>query len=229
MAQETEKNAGLKCSSCKAPDSARYRCRECVSASALCSTCIVSRHKFQPFHRIQVWTGAYFDAITLGDLGLVVCLGHGGSLCRASLRLKKMVIIHTNGVHHCSVRFCDCNDLTPNFQQLLLSRLFPATLTSPATAFTFDLLETFHQLTLCSKITPYDYFDTLRKLTNATFPQDVDVRDVNDINSLLMTIYRTDIGNSWLLCDYGAIWPSGAVQDKSMVLIVRFLTGAQTH
>lgn len=176
MAQETEANAGLDCSSCGASQSASYRCRECFNTSALCSECIVSRHKFQPLHRIQKWTGTYFDAYTLSDLGLVMPLGHGGSRCEASLEPKKMVIVHTNGVHHCLVQFCDCNDLIPNFQQLAMSRLFPATLTAPATAFTFDLLETFHQLTLCSKITPYDYFDTLRKLTNATFPQDIDVR-----------------------------------------------------
>lgn len=124
-----------------------------------------------------MWTRTYFNTHTLRDLGLVMYLGHSGSPCPASLELKKMVIVHTNGIHHCLVQFCDCNDLVPNFQQLVLSRLFPATLTAPATAFTFDLLETFHQLTLCSKITPYDYFDTLRKLTNPAFPQDVDVRD----------------------------------------------------
>lgn len=179
MAREAEVNAGLQCSSCKALQSAMYRCRECFEASALCSTCIVSRHKFQPLHRIQKWIGTYFDTHALMDLGLVMNLGHDGRLCPASLGLKtKMVIVHTNGIHHCSVRFCDCNTLTPNFQQLLISRLFPATITSPATAFTFDLLETFHQLTLCSKITAYDYFDTLRKLTNPTFPQDVDVSDL---------------------------------------------------
>lgn len=122
-----------------------------------------------------MWTGTYFDAHTLHNLDFVMYLGHDGAPCPASVRLLEMVIIHTNGIHRRSVQFCDCNSLTENFQQLLILRLFPATLKFPATAFTFDLLDVFHQLTLCSKITPYDYFDTLKKLTNLAFPQDVEV------------------------------------------------------
>lgn len=179
MAQETEVNVSQDCSSCGLTKSATYRCLECFNALALCATCIVTRHHLQPLHQIQMWTGTYFDAYTLHSLGLVMYLGHGGAPCPASVALKEMVIIHTNGIHRRSVQFCDCNDLTENFQQLMILRLFPATLKFPATAFTFDLLETFHQLTLCSKITPYDYFDTLKKLTNLAFPQDVDVSHSN--------------------------------------------------
>lgn len=113
--------------------------------------------------------------------------GHGGAPCPASVKHNEMIIIHTNGIHRRSVQFCDCNDLTENFQQLLLLRLFPATLKFPATAFTFDLLGTFHQLTLCSKITPYDYFDALKKLTNLAFPQDVEVTHLNHGTSVIYT------------------------------------------
>lgn len=175
MAQETEKNVGQNCSSCRAKNSAIYRCRECFISLALCSACIVERHKHQPLHHIQAWTGTHFETHALCDLGLVLHLGHDGKLCPASLRPKEMVILHTNGIHRCSVQFCDCNSLVSNLKQLIYSQLFPATVLFPATAFSFALLTTFHQLTLCSKITPYDYFDTLRKLTNVAFPQDVEV------------------------------------------------------
>lgn len=176
MAQETEVNAGHQCPSCRTPGSAKYRCLECFDASALCATCIVARHRFQPFHQIQIWTGTHFDSHSLHSLDYVMYLGHDGKRCPASVvKPHKMVIVHTNGIHHCLVQFCDCNNYTENFQQLMMVRLFPATPKFPATAFTFRLLETFHQLTLCSKITPYDYFDTLKKLTSVAFPQDVDV------------------------------------------------------
>lgn len=175
MAQETEVNAGGRCSSCGEEKSAMYRCRECFLAPAVCSKCIVKRHQLQPLHKIQVWTGLYFDEHTLHALGLVMYLGHDGAPCPVPFEVKEMVILHTNGIHRCSVQFCNCSNSTPNFQQLVISRLFPATLKCPATAFTFDLLETFHQLALSSKITSYDYFDALKKLTNAAFPQDVEV------------------------------------------------------
>ncbi len=102
-------------------------------------------------------------------------LGHHGTPCRVSFGAKELVVVHTNGIHRCLVQFCDCHDAAASFQQLVLLRLFPATLKFPATAFTFDLLSSFHQLTLCSKITPYDYFDTLKKLTSNAFPQGVEV------------------------------------------------------
>lgn len=152
-----------------------YRCQECFSTAALCSKCIVERHQFQPLHRIQAWTGTYFNEHTLHDLGLVMCLGHNGAPCPVPFNVKEMVIIHTNGIHRRSVQFCNCNNSPLNFEQLVISQFFPATIKFPATAFTFSLLEVFHQLTLSSKITPYDYFDALKKLTNSAFPQDVEV------------------------------------------------------
>lgn len=175
MALETEPNAGHDCSSCHAKNSANYCCQECFVSSALCSTCIVECHKHQLLHHIQAWAGTHFKTHTLFNLGLMLYLGHNGKSCPASLAPKEMVILHTNGIHRCSVQFCDCNDLVSNLKQLIYSQLFPATVSFPVTAFTFGLLLTFHQLTLCSKITPYDYFDTLRKLTKVAFPQDVEV------------------------------------------------------
>lgn len=175
IAEATEVNAGGTCSSCGVKGSAKYRCRECFNTSAVCSKCIIKRHQLQPFHQIERWTGTHFDAHTLHDLGLVINFGHDGARCPASFQPKSLVVVHTNGIHHCSFQFCNCSEHTENFQHLLLLRLFPATLKFPVTVFTFALLETFHQLTRSSKITPYDYFDTLQKLTNAVFPQDIAV------------------------------------------------------
>jgi hypothetical protein len=46
----------------------------------------------------------------------------------------------------------------------------------PQTAFSFAVLDNFHQLTLSSKKSMYDYHDALVKLTDPVFPQDVPVR-----------------------------------------------------
>lgn len=176
MALEAEANTGLACSSCKTPNSAFYRCCECFDTPAVCTECIVTLHQLQPLHRIQRWTGTHFEGYSLCDLGLTMNLCRDRKPCPASFVKKEVIFVHTNGIHRCLIQFCNCDTAAPNFQQLLLRRLFPATLKDPATVFTFDLLRTFHQLTLSSKITQYDYIDALKKLTNIAFPQDVEVR-----------------------------------------------------
>ncbi|KAJ3573929.1 hypothetical protein NP233_g2102 [Leucocoprinus birnbaumii] len=56
-------------------------------------------------------------------------------------------------------------------------------------AFTFSALASFHQLSLCSKITAYDYYDSLKKLTNHAFPQRVEDR-YKELMAI-MRIWRT--------------------------------------
>jgi hypothetical protein len=190
MTLETDLNAGGPCPRCG--KSAFYQCLECFSSPILCQQCIVNEHASQPLHQIRKWVSTHFETSSLHSLGLVVHLGHNGKPCPASAETNELTVVHTNGIHRCSVQFCDCNDITPNYQQLLLVRFFPATLAFPHTVFTFHVLTTFHQLSLCSKITPYDYFDTLKKLTNYAFPQEVDVRYFFSNHSL--TLIKIRIG-----------------------------------
>ncbi|KAJ3567111.1 hypothetical protein NP233_g6578 [Leucocoprinus birnbaumii] len=158
MKLETERDVGKVCLSCTTNEPAIYRCTECLSCAAM----------------FQKWTGTHFTFTLLRDIGLILYIGHQGKPCPASSYTKDMVIVHVNGIHHCAVQFCDCNDIIPNYLQLFLACYFPATSQMPSTAFTFSALETFHQLSLCSKITAYNYFNTLKKLTNHAFPQNVD-------------------------------------------------------
>ena len=51
-------------------------------------------------------------------------------------------------------------------QQLLRAELYGASITDPSTFCTFRALEHFHMQTLQSKITAYDYYMTLEKLTD---------------------------------------------------------------
>ena len=58
--------------------------------------------------------------------------------------------------------------------QLLRRGWFPATLDRPRTAFTFDCLETFHELTLQGKVNLYDFYHTiLRKTDNANLNKSI--------------------------------------------------------
>ena len=79
------------------------------------------------------------------------------------------MVLHTNGWHKVNVLYCQCpTQAASKTQQLLRYELYPATVTIPTTCATFTLMDTFHALTLQSKITVYDYYITLNRLTDAT-------------------------------------------------------------
>lgn len=81
------------------------------------------------------------------------------------------MVLHTNGWHHVHMQYCQCSQEVlagSHVQQLLRSELFPATPNAPSTCATFRVLETYHALTLQSKITVYDFYITLNNLTDNT-------------------------------------------------------------
>ena len=72
-----------------------------------------------------------------------------------------LTIIDINGFHTVRVLFCTCDTKTPwneRYRQLLRMRWYPASFSRPRTAFSFDLLETYHKLTLQGKINLYDFY-----------------------------------------------------------------------
>ena len=106
-------------------------------------------------------------------MGLVIQLGHmSGSRCLAPVAAPSaFVVIHTNGLHPVNIQYCQCSQIYlsgSRIEQLLRCKLFPATTAEPSTAATFEVLKTFHTATLQSKITAYDFFMTLEKLTDNT-------------------------------------------------------------
>ncbi|KAJ2911924.1 hypothetical protein MD484_g8492, partial [Candolleomyces efflorescens] len=118
-----------------------------------CSKC--SEDRYLPLHRIEVWTGQYFQKTSLATLGL---------------RPKDFAIFDITGVHTVNLDFCGCQSGAEDVDktvQLLRSSLFPATLSRPQTAFTFEMLDTFHKLTLVAKTTAYDYYHTILQRTDA--------------------------------------------------------------
>lgn len=83
---------------------------------------------------------------------------------------SNFLVFDISGVHQVNVDFCGCR---PTYEldkrvQLLRKRWFPATTTRPQTVFTFECLDTFHELTLQGKTTLYDFYHVLlRKTDNA--------------------------------------------------------------
>ena len=163
---------------------ALFRCagqEYCFQGHLRCQSCIVRDHMSLPFHRIEKWTDSYFMQESLTSLGYTLHLGHDGDPCpnvghnSAHSRTRPMVITHSNGIHHIAVQFCYCFSAPSDAVQLLDAQLFPATMEHPQTAFSFGVLDHFHQLTLSSKIPLHDYDDFLVKLTNPAFPQNIPV------------------------------------------------------
>jgi len=187
LSLEAERTVGEKCGCCQnnsspkmgADSMAMYRCLECFSHTPVCATCVVQTHQEQPFHHIQMWNGMFFSRASLHDLGHILYLGHGGTKCpRNTQKPTSFVVVHANGIHHRRILYCTCRPSTDKHEkvlQLVRHQLFPASVSIPQTAFTFDVLEKFHQHSLSGKISAYDYFDALRKHTDAAFPQHVPV------------------------------------------------------
>jgi CxC2 like cysteine cluster associated with KDZ transposases len=115
----------------------------------------------------QVWNGTFFDKTMLQTLGLCVQLGHGGGSCSSPQAAhSSFMVINTTGIHSVLVDFCDCRQDGVNHRrtQLLCVAWFSMTFDRPRTVFMFDVLETFHELTLQCKTTLYDfYYMILRK------------------------------------------------------------------
>ncbi len=76
-----------------------------------------------------------------------------------------------NGRHNLRVNFCGCDraaDAGNLVQQLMRYDLYPATHVEPNTAFTFRLLEHYHVQSLQGKISMFDYYESLERLTDNT-------------------------------------------------------------
>ena len=77
---------------------------------------------------------------------------------------RDVVIINMNGWHKVRIGFCTCDTNTlwnEQYHQLLLMGWYPASFSRPRTAFTFDLLDTYHKLTLQGKLNLYDFYLTI--------------------------------------------------------------------
>ncbi|KAF8549475.1 hypothetical protein OG21DRAFT_1488496 [Imleria badia] len=84
--------------------------------------------------------------------------------------LDYLMIVDITSVHFIEVNYCKCNEAMPNYLQLLRSKLFPATLQQPRTAFTFNVLDNFIQDNLKCGTSRLNYFSKLRHITFNAFP-----------------------------------------------------------
>ncbi|KAF8166405.1 hypothetical protein BJ912DRAFT_1025886 [Pholiota molesta] len=123
-----------------------YQCVECSGREMLCMQCIIKSHKQLYLHRIQKWNGAFFEKVSLKSIGLRVQLGHPIGL-----------------------DFCGCGKGNQQHTvQLLRACLFPATVTNPKTAATIEVLDLFSILSYESKMSAFQFYHSLSRLTDNT-------------------------------------------------------------
>ena len=117
---------------------------------------------------MQKWNGSFFVKTTLQTLSLRYQLSHSGAPCPCpQAGLKNFVVFDISGPHRLAINYCQCSDEPlSNWVQLLCERWFPAMLLRLQTVFTFDCLETFHELTLQGKTNLYNYYHTLLRLSD---------------------------------------------------------------
>ena len=122
----------------------------------------------------------------LSHLGLELNLGHDGCLCpeheldrqgkegeyRTSV---SFTVVHTNGIHHCNVNYCNCVGHKDVFLQLLEYGIFPSSRKQPRLGFTVATLREYEALNNAAKTSVHDYMDVLRRQTNNVLPDAVSV------------------------------------------------------
>jgi CxC2 like cysteine cluster associated with KDZ transposases len=102
-------------------------------------------------------------------MGLHIQLGHTTGPCvNPKSGHQDFVVLHVNGIHLVAVDFCDCEHSMPHRIQLLRADLFPATVHQPQTCCTNRLLEQFHLLTLASKVSGYEFYKSLERMSDNT-------------------------------------------------------------
>ncbi|KAI6135945.1 hypothetical protein F5141DRAFT_1185130 [Pisolithus sp. B1] len=86
-----------------------------------------------------------------------------------------MTIVHTEGIFSHEVSVCKCPGSDPNdwHLDLLHQRLFPASISKPKTAFTFDVLDHFLIDALECKTSAMIFYEKLKRFTNNAFPERV--------------------------------------------------------
>ncbi|KAG1836189.1 hypothetical protein C8R48DRAFT_751702 [Suillus tomentosus] len=159
------------CCQCNISAPAQFRCDDCCDMQLYCQNRVVVNHLQSPTHRIKEWTGSFFRATSLKNLGLRIQLGHAiGEKCILPRKAfnNSFILIDTNGIHEVSVDFCGCKRSQTHTKQLLRMGWFPSTSTDPRSAATFRLLQHYQILSFESKSSVYEFYHLLVRISDNT-------------------------------------------------------------
>lgn len=197
--------------SCKSGRNSRRNtiCHDCFQSTPSCEECFIQQHRLSPFHWAHVWDFelGFFIKKDISALSTPFSLhfNHSGNVCPNPLGdiNNKFIVMASNGVHATLVRFCDCKAAPSKIEQLCNARLFPSTTRSPTSAFTFEVLKSFHVHSLQSKASAYDFIGAIQRLTDNVFTHNVPVSRLKLRISQFETQLRTSINYSFALQGFG--------------------------
>ncbi|KAJ6605142.1 hypothetical protein B0H10DRAFT_1820825 [Mycena sp. CBHHK59/15] len=148
-----------------------FRCSDCLHPCLYCEGCIVELHQRTPLHHIEKWNGVFFEPWSLKALDVRIQLGHPpGEKCANPVKAPgdDFVIVNSHTIDEVGLDYCDCGSAKLRPIQLLRMRLYPATGTNPRSAATFACLDRFDHLSLDSKCSAYEFYNSLARETNNT-------------------------------------------------------------
>ncbi|KAJ6527489.1 hypothetical protein B0H19DRAFT_969948 [Mycena capillaripes] len=151
-----------------------FRCTDCFYPCLYCKECVVALHQCLPLHRVEMWDGASasFRRQKLKELGVRIQLGHawGSEPCSTPSQAAgdDFVIVGPHIIVEVGLDYCNCGQAEPKPIQLLRGRLYPATGTNPRSAATFTALRRFDHMSLESKCSAYEFYNSLAHETNNT-------------------------------------------------------------
>ncbi|KAJ7145502.1 hypothetical protein C8R46DRAFT_918383, partial [Mycena filopes] len=156
---------------------AEVRCQDCDGCELLATECMVREHASNPLHRVEKWNWAEgcFERVSLKSLGLRFYLGrelHQDRICpapkRAANKKKNFVVIDDYGLHEVDLYYCACGKGPSYPVQLLRIKWLPSTGRRPRTASTFRVMRRYHILSLESKCSMGEFYNSLARHTNNT-------------------------------------------------------------
>ncbi|KAJ7906822.1 hypothetical protein B0H13DRAFT_1880221 [Mycena leptocephala] len=118
-----------------------------------------------------MWNGAFFKRCTLKSLGLRNQLGHTlGDPCPnpATAAGDDFVVVNSHTIDEVGLDYCNCSRSKPHAIQLLRMCWYPATGTNPRSAAMFAALNRFNLMSLESKCSAYEFYNSLAQETDNT-------------------------------------------------------------
>ncbi|KAF8975012.1 hypothetical protein BDQ17DRAFT_1395298 [Cyathus striatus] len=143
-------------------------------------------------HRMAVYCKDYIlathlEKVSLASLGLCVQLGYDGAPCpHPAQGPSHFIVFDMSGAYQVCIDYCDYQEDNISQQriQLLQKQWFPATLSQPQTAFTFDCLDTFHESSLQGKGNLFGFYHMLlHKTDNANISRSGHGHDPKGVGS----------------------------------------------
>ncbi|KAJ6522124.1 hypothetical protein DFH09DRAFT_1251026 [Mycena vulgaris] len=150
---------------------AEIRCKDCDGCEGLAIKCVVRDHERSPLHRLEVCFLSCF--LTLGPDPMDEELGrevHPDRICPRPKCApgKKFVVMDCKGLHEVELYYCACGRGESFAVQLLRVKWLPSTGKQPRTVVTFSVLRQYHILSLESKCSMGEFYNSLVRQTNST-------------------------------------------------------------